>query len=276
MFNNLNVDVALFVFFVNLSLITGVIGTIVVLKRMTSIAGSVSHSLLGSVALANYLKINPLLVSLPFVFLLSLIIHYIKQTKKVEEETALSIIWIIGVSLGIIIISLSKTYSSSLSFYLFGNVLFTDFYDVLFSSIFSLIALVLLYIFNREIKNVIIDEEYAKILGINVNVFNVSMLFLTSVSIVLIIKAVGIILLIAIFTIPATISVKNSDSIEKCILMTTFISLFSFISGYYLALWFDLPISSTITLLLLLILFFSQIIKNFKTLNFKTLPKIVL
>lgn len=265
-------DLKLFLFFANLSLITGIIGTIVVLKRMSSIAGSVSHSLLGSVALANSFKINPLFVSLPFVFLLSLIIHYIKQTRKVEEETALSIIWIIGVSLGIIVISLSKTYSSSIAFYLFGNVLFTDFYDILFSSLFSLMVIILYYIFNKEIKNVIVDEEYAKIAGINVSVFNVFMLFLINVSIVLIIKAVGIMLLIAIFTIPATISVKYSDSIEKCILITTLISFFSFISGYYLALWLDLPISSTITLFLLLILFLSEIIRKIIK-NFETLPR---
>lgn len=260
MFNNFNMDSMVFLFFLNLSIITGIIGSIVVLKRMSSIAGSVSHSLLGSVALANFLKVNPLIVSIPFVFVLSFIIHYIKKTKKVEEETALSMMWVAGVSLGIILISISKTYSSSVSYYLFGNVLFTDLYDVVVSSIFSLFLVTFFFIFNREIKNIILDEEYSQILGINTSLFGILILFITSLAIVLVIKAIGIILLIAIFTIPPTIAIKFSDSIEKCISITSLVGFVSFIMGYYLSMWLNLPVSSTITATLLTLFFASELL----------------
>lgn len=246
------------------------IGTIVVLKKMASITGSISHSLLASVALANILKINPILTSIPFVLIFSIIIHLIKQNKKIEEETALSIIWVIGVSIGIILLNLSKTYSSTISFYLFGNILFTDITDVIISLLFLSICILLYILFNKEIKNLIIDEEYSKIIGINTNFFNILVLFIVSFSIVLTIKVVGIVLLIAILTIPAIIASQNSNSIEKCIILSSIINFLSLILGYYTSFLFNLPITSTITLTLVTIFLVSEILKRKRVILWKT------
>jgi len=254
----------LLVFFLNISLITGIVGTIVVLKKMSSVVGSISHSLLASVSLANILKVNPIITSVPFVIILSMIVHAIRQNQKINEETALSIMWVIGVSIGIMLISLTNVYSSTVSFYLFGNILFINNSDIILSSLFSLFLLIFFSLFNKEIKNLIVDEEYSKILGINVNLFSIALLSIISLSIVFTIKAVGIILLIAIFTIPPLTALKMSNSIEKCMTISFFISLLSLITGYYLAYSFNLPISSTITLLLITIFLLSEIIENIR------------
>lgn len=257
-------------FFLSLSLITGVVGTIIVLKKMASVAGSVSHSLLASVAIANFLKVNPIVTSIPFAFIISLIIHFIRQNKKLNEDIALSIMWVLGVSIGIIFINLSNTYSSTVSFYLFGNVLFTDFYDVIISFLFAVFILAFYLIFNREIKNIIVDEDYSKIIGVNTALFNILVLTIVGLSIVLTIKAVGIILLIAIFTIPSTIAYKKSNSIEKCMLISSIISLISFFSGYYISLLLNLPISSTITIMLVTIFLVSELIDRKRGIVWKT------
>ncbi|MCX7759040.1 MAG: metal ABC transporter permease [bacterium] len=266
-------DIQLLLFFINVSIITGIIGTIVVLKKMASIAGSISHSLLASVALSNILKVSPVITSIPFVFLTSILIHYIKQNKKINEEIALSIIWVIGVSIGIILINLSNIYSSTISFYLFGNILFTDNSDIIISTIFSLTCIIIYIVFNREIKNLILDEEYSKIIGIKTDLFNILILSLIGLAIVFTIKAMGIILLIAIFTIPATIAIKNSNSIEKCILLTSTLSFSSFLSGYFVSFIFNVPVSSTITITLVFIFLLSEIIKRKRGIIWKTKSK---
>ncbi len=251
-------------FLISLSIITGIVGTIVVLKKMSSITGSISHSLLASVSLAELIKVNPLVTSIPFVLILSTIIHYIKQNKKIQEETALSIIWVASVALGIIFINLSKTYSSSISFYLFGNILLTDKIDIIISWILAIISIIFIIAFKKQIVNIIIDEEYSKIININTNLYNILTLALMGLAIALTIKAIGIILLIAIFSIPSTIAYKNSRSIEESIILSSIISFSSFISGYYISYWLNLPISSTITIVLLIIFVFSNYLKYLK------------
>ncbi|MCX7971878.1 MAG: metal ABC transporter permease [bacterium] len=256
-------------FFVNISLITGIIGTIVVLKKMASIAGSISHSLLASIALSNMIKVNTLYTSIPFVLLASLFIHYVKRNKKINEEIALSIMWVLGVAIGIILINISNTYSSTISFYLFGNILFTDNTDIIISSLFSIFCILIYLLFSREIKNIILDEEYSEIIGINTNLFNILILSLVGIAIVLTIKTMGIILLIAMFTIPATVAIKNSNSIEKCIVLTSIITFCCLIIGYYISYALNIPISSTITMTLVTTFLLSEILKRKRVIIWK-------
>jgi len=257
-------SILLLMFFINISIITGIIGTIAVLKKMSSVIGSISHSLLASVSIANILKVSPIITSIPFVIILSTIVHIIRQNKKIDEETALSIMWVIGVSIGMILISLNNIYSSTVSFYLFGNILFINNFDLILSSTFTLILLITFKIFGNEIKNIIIDEEYSKILNINVNFFSILLLSLAGLSIVFTIKAVGIILLIAIFTIPPIIALKKSRSIEQCMIVSSIISFTSMLIGYYVSYVFNLPISSTITLFLVLIFLLTEVIEKLR------------
>ncbi|MEN3015155.1 MAG: metal ABC transporter permease [bacterium] len=263
-------ELVLVMFFTNISIIVGLVGTMIVLKKMTSIAGSISHSLLASLALANILKLNPLITSIPFVLITSTIIHYIKQNNKIDLETSLSIIWAFCVSIGIILLNLSKTTSSIVSFYLFGNILFVETIDLLTSLVYTILCLIFYLLFSKEIKNVMIDEEQSKIIGINTTVFNIAIIFMVSLAIVVTLKAVGIILLIALFTIPPTIAYQVTNSIENCILLSSFITFISLILGYYISFFLNLPISSTITITLILTLLSFNLINRKRGIIWKT------
>ncbi|MCX7871062.1 MAG: metal ABC transporter permease [bacterium] len=243
-----------------ISLVIGLIGSIVVLKNVTSVAGSISHAILGSIGLASFFNLNPWIVNIPFALAIGLAFFYIKIILNNKDDYITSIIWSLGASIGIILLYLSKNKSLAISTYLFGNILLVSPIDNLIN--FGLLILVLLFFlfFGEEIKISILDEEYAKTLNLNTNLITFLAYLLISLSVVILVKSLGIILLIALFSIPSLIALKLSKNFYTMILLSIVISLISFILGFLLSFKFDLPLSSLITLILIVFFIFSNYI----------------
>lgn len=243
-----------------ISVIIGVIGSIVVLKNTTSIAGSISHATLGSIGIANFLNLNPYILNVPFAFIIALIFFYIKVILKSKDEHITSIIWSVGAAIGILLLYLSKNKSLAITTYLFGNILLVNTQDIVLNLILLIMILLFFIFFGEELKIIILDEEYAKTLNLNTNLVNLLSYILISLSVVMLIKSLGIILLIALFSIPSLIALKFSKNFYSLILLSILISLLSFILGFIVSFMLDLPISSIITLILIILFIASNYI----------------
>ncbi len=245
------------------SIVIGLIGSIVVLKNITSVAGSISHAILGSIGLASFFNLNPWVVNIPFAIIIGLVFFYIKIILNNKDEYITSIIWSLGTSIGIILLYLSKNKSLAISTYLFGNILLVNSFDNIINLSLAILVLLFFLFFGEEIKISILDEEYAKTLNINTNLITLSSYILISLSIVILVKSLGIILLIALFSIPSLIALKFSKNLYTMILLSIIISLISFILGFLLSFKLDIPLSSLITLILIIFFIFSNYIISY-------------
>jgi zinc transport system permease protein len=229
-----------------LSIISGIIGSLVVVNRMVFLAGGIAHASYGGIGIAIYLSFPIFLGASLFAMLCALIIAFItlKQTKDID--TYIGLMWASGMAIGIILIDFTSGYNVDLMSYLFGSILAISNQD-LYYMIFLLILIILIVtIYYKDILAVSYDKEYAQIRGINVKFFWTLILVLSSLAIVISIKAVGLILVISLLTIPISIARKLSSSLKTMMLISSLLSSIFTILGLSLSYAYDLTSGASI------------------------------
>jgi len=112
------------------SIACGIIGVYVVVKRIVFISGGIAHASFGGIGLGYYLGINPILGVLPFSIASALSMGWVSKRSRLPEDTAIGILWAMGMSIGIILVSMTPGYAPDLMTYLFGNILTVPFSDI--------------------------------------------------------------------------------------------------------------------------------------------------
>ena len=196
-------------------IVCGIIGTYIVSKRSVFLSGGITHASFGGIGLAYYFGINPLIGATLFAILSALGIEFASNKGKIREDSAIGIIWSLGMAIGIIFIYMTPGYAPSMMNYLFGNILTVTDTNITFLAIFA-IALILIFIFmGRPIMYVAFDREFSKSRGVPVERISYFMATLTALAIVLCIRAVGIVLLISLLTVPTVIVNTRIKSFDK-------------------------------------------------------------
>ncbi|MCD6232705.1 metal ABC transporter permease [Candidatus Aerophobetes bacterium] len=231
------------------SFICGIMGVYVITKRIVFISGGIAHSSFGGIGLGYLLGINPVLGALFFSLFSALSIGIIKRKTKLYEDTAIGIIWAMGMSLGIIFVGLSRGFTPDLFGFLFGNILSVNLSDI--ASIISLSTGVLLIImlFFKELLIISFDEEFGEVIGVPVDYLYFLFLCLVAITVIVLMKVVGIILVIALLTIPAATSSLLTKNIKKMMLASILINILSVVLGLPLSYLLDAPCGATIVLL---------------------------
>ncbi|MCD1295412.1 hypothetical protein CUJ83_10420 [Methanocella sp. CWC-04] len=232
------------------SIACGIIGVYVVSKRIVFISGGISHASFGGIGLGYFLGINPVWGLLPFSIVSAFIMYFVSRKAKTSEDTAIGILWSLGMALGIILIYLTPGYAPDLMTYLFGNILMVPLNDILLMFALDLIILLAVFLFYKEFIALCFDEEYATISGVNSERLYLLLLCLIAITVVITIKIVGIILVIALLTIPAAISRKFTADMKKMMILSTVIGAIFSLCGLWLSYIFDLPSGATIILTL--------------------------
>ncbi|MGC8764775.1 MAG: metal ABC transporter permease [Brevinematia bacterium] len=236
------------------SVLFGVIGSIVSVKKITGLAGAISHSVLGGIGLALFLSGNKIIPYFPpslgaviFAILTAITIAIISLKAKQREDTLINALWAIGMSLGIIFIAKTPEYVDPMS-YLFGNILLVSKENLILLASLDIVVLLLVFMFYRQIEASIFDEEFARARGINTDLIFVVLLILTAVSVVLLQTFVGIVMVIAMLTLPAGTSVYFSKNLATMMILSSILSaLFSF-AGLFLSWQFNLPAGAMIVM----------------------------
>jgi zinc transport system permease protein len=239
-----------FIAAVLVSIACGIVGTYVVIKRIVSLSGAISHAAFGGVGLGYFLGVNPVLAAIPFSIVSAMGIGTIRDRVKVSEDTAIGILWSLGMAIGIIFINLTPGNAPDLFSYLFGSILTIDNSDLYIMFILDLIIIVTVFLFQREFLAISFDEEFSKVLGVPTEFIYMLLLSLVALSVVVLIKVVGVILIIALLSIPAAISKQFTYDIKKLMLFSVITGIILTIVGLLLSYIFNLASGATIILVL--------------------------
>ena len=228
----------------------GIVGTFVVVKRIALLSGGISHATFGGIGLGYFLGINPIITAIPFSLASAFAIGALSKKGKLSEDTAIGIFWAAGMALGIIFINLTPGYAPDLFSYLFGNILTIPITDLFIMLALDLVVIILVIVFFKELLALSLDEEFSAVIGIPTNVFYIMLLMMVSLSVVLLIRIVGIILVIALLTVPAAICRQFTYNIKNIIISSIITGTILTIGGLFLSYMLDMASGATIILLL--------------------------
>jgi zinc transport system permease protein len=211
------------------SLACGVLGTFVVAKRISSIAGGLSHAAFGGVGLGYLVGFSPMLGAAGFGVLCAVAIGLGARRAGAGLDTWISMVW------ALLFVALSPGYAPDLMSYLFGNLLFVSSdYVILVGALDLLIGVVVLWLF-QDFRAVAFDEEFSEVMGVPVERLFVVLLVLIALGIVTLIRVVGVILVIALLTLPAAIARHWTDDLRHMMLLATAISVGCTATGLFLS-----------------------------------------
>ena len=227
----------------------GVIGTYVVVKRIAFLAGGIAHSVLGGMGAALYYGFDPLLGALLAAVAAALIIGVVRLAWSAQEDTLVGAIWAIGMAIGILYIAKTPGYSADLMSYLFGNILLVPRRDLWLMAGLDLGLVLTVVLFYRQFLAVSFDEEFARLRGVPVTFFYLLLLCLVAVTVVLLIQVVGLILVIALLTLPAAVAGHWVHSLGAMMGIATLLGAALTSAGLALSYGPDLPAGPTMILL---------------------------
>ncbi|HAF07515.1 MAG: metal ABC transporter permease [bacterium] len=230
------------------SILASIIGSFVVLRKMTYISGGISHAAFGGLGLGVFLSLNPILTAIPFTLIFTSFLFFLGKKFKIENDSIVSIIWSLGMSIGIILLNFKKGYTGYLLGYLFGNVLSINTFDISLLFAILVLTLTIFLIFIKEFLFLSLDYEYAKIVGIKTNLFDTIFYLLITLGIVVMIKISGVIVNIIFLTIAPLITKEIFTNIYKMILFNFILNLFFSLTGLFISYQFDLPSGPSIVL----------------------------
>jgi zinc transport system permease protein len=223
-------------------------GTYVVVKRIAFIAGGIAHSVLGGMGAALYFGFDPLAGALAAAVLAALLIGWVRLQWRTQEDTLIGALWAIGMSVGILFIAKTPGYQTDLMSYLFGNILLVPEESLWFMAGLDALLLLVVGAYHRQFLAVAFDEELARMRGIPVTFFYLLLLVLVAVTVVLLIQVVGLILVLALLTLPAAIAGHYVHSMGMMMLLATLLGSAFSLFGLALSYGPDLPAGPTIIL----------------------------
>jgi zinc transport system permease protein len=230
------------------SLACGIIGTLVVLKRMVFITGGVAHAAYGGVGLAFYLSVNPVLGAVAFSLLASILMGFIQRQTRERTDTLIGVMWAIGMAIGIIFADLTPGYKADLMSYLFGSILAVTRTDLWVMLVVDLIIIGLVSLFFKELQAISFDETFARIRNIPVDVLFLILITLIGLSVVMLMRVVGLIMIIALLTVPAAIGNLFLKKMSHIMWLATGLSVLFTIGGLLLSYFLNLTSGATIIL----------------------------
>lgn len=230
------------------SLISGIVGSLIVVNRMVFLAGGIAHTSYGGIGFAIYFGLPIFLGASLFAVLASVLMAFLTLKYRDRIDTFIGLIWACGMAIGVILIDLTPGYNVDLMSYLFGSILAVA-QDDLYIMV-GVLALILAVVTSgyRKILAVSYDSEYATIRGINVPFYYTLMLVVASLGIVIAMKVVGLILVIAMLTIPVFIAERISQSLAGMMIVSGIISTLFTLIGLGVSYYFNLSTGATIIL----------------------------
>ncbi len=237
------------------SIACGVIGTWVVSRRISYLAGGVSHSLLGGIGVAHYLAvaaglafIRPMYGAIVFAVAAAVLIGFVSLRMHQREDTLISALWAVGMAIGVIFMYQTPGYAQDLMTYLFGNILLVSSSDLQLIAILDAFILLAGVLYFNKFLAVCFDQPFARSRGVHVEFYYIFLLVLVGLTVVLLVEVVGIIMVIALITLPAAIAGMFAMRLGQMMLWASILAmLFTFV-GLFVSYTPNLPAGATIIL----------------------------
>ena len=234
------------------SVACGLVGTYVVTRRITYLAGGIAHSVLGGMGAARYLAtvhgwpIHPLHGAVFGAITAALIIGWVSLRAREREDTVIGAIWAVGMATGILFIAATPGYNQDLMSYLFGNILMVSTSELYLIGALDLAVVGLAIVFYNQFQAVCFDEEFARVRGVNVEFYYLLLLCLTALTVVILITVVGLVMVIALLTLPVAVAGHFSRTLRQTMLWSIVLSMLFTTLGLGLSYTPDLPAGAMI------------------------------
>lgn len=231
----------------------GIVGTFVVTRRITFIAAAIAHCVLGGVGTALYLRarfgltwLEPIYGALPAALMAALIIGIVSLRAREREDTVIGAVWAVGMALGLLLLAKTPGYNKDTMSYLFGDILLIARRDVWLVAGLDLVVVAVAVFFYNKLLAVCFDEEFARTRGLAVERYYLLLLCLIAVTIVLLVYLVGIVLVIALLTLPAAVAGQFSRRMAWIMGIAVLLCMVFSTAGIALSYPYDLPSGPTI------------------------------
>jgi len=228
------------------SFAAGIIGSLIVVNRMVFLAGGIAHTSYGGIGLAVYFGLPIFLGASFFAVGAALLIAGLTLKKRHRMDTFIGLIWAVGMAIGVIFVDLTPGYNVDLMSYLFGSILAVSSEDLYFMGALLALILLIVTLWYRDILAVSYDSEYAGLRDVNVRFFYTLILILSALTVVIAIKVVGLILVIAMLTIPVYIAEKLSSSLFSMMFLSGAIATLFTLLGLWFSYTYNLTSGASI------------------------------
>lgn len=237
------------------SIVSGIIGSYVVVKRIVFISGGISHSVLGGIGFCLWLErthgvtfATPLLGALAAAIISALLIGWIHLYYREREDSVIAALWSIGMSAGVLFISQTPGFNVELTNFLIGNILWVTPSDLYFLVALDIFVICLVLCLHKRFLMICFDETQARLQGVPVNLLYMLLLVLIAVTVVILVEVVGIILVMTMLTIPPAIANIFTSRLSTMMILAVIFSSFFCFSGTTLSFYLDWPAGATIAL----------------------------
>lgn len=231
------------------SIVCGMIGPFIVTRRMVFISGGLSHAAFGGLGIAYWLGIRPLFGALAFVLAAAILIGRLEEKRLSRNDLFIGILWAVGVAIGIVFINITPGYAPDLMTFLFGDILTVPRTDMVIMLVLVLTVCGAVALFYNGFVAVALDEEYARARRLPVGALKMGLMILTALAIVMLIQVVGILLVIALLTIPVAVASELSRNFRRIMLLSIVGGILICLSGLSVSYLVELPSGASIILL---------------------------
>jgi zinc transport system permease protein len=234
------------------SVACGVVGSYVSARRITYMAGGIAHSVLGGMGAARYLQVvmgwdwlHPLHGAVLAALVAAVIIGLVSLRWRESEDVVISAIWAIGMATGVLFIWRTPGYSENLMSYLFGNILMVTPGNLWLVAALDAVVVVAGLAFYRQLVALCFDEEFARLRGVNVELYFLMLLCLTALTVVLLVTVVGLVMVIALLSLPVAVAGRFSRSLWQVMILAALLSAVFTTAGLAISYGADLPAGAT-------------------------------
>jgi len=232
-----------------LSIAIGIIGTLMLINRSHYIAASIAHGSYGGIGIAIYFGFSILLPTTLFAVLLALILAFITYNHKERSDTLIGVIWAVGMSVGIILTDLTPGYHSDLMSFLFGDILMVPDTDLIFMAIVDVLLIIMIGFLYHRFLAIFYDREFAELIGLRVKTIHTLLLIMMALTVVMSIRSVGLILIIALFSIPPFIAEKFTQKLYQTMILASILAFIFCLLGLFISYQFDISATPSIIMI---------------------------
>ena len=242
------------------SIAVGIIGSLVVVNKITFLAGGIAHSSYGGIGLAIFLGLPVLFGATVFAVLTAVIIAAITLQNRNRIDAIIGIMWAFGMAVGIIFVDMTPGYNVDLMSYLFGSIIAVSSEDITYLVILDFFIISLVLFFYKQILAVSYDSEFASLRGINIKFFYTLILILAALSVVAAIKVVGLILVIALLTIPTYLAEMFAKRLSAMMILSSILAVFFTLIGLMISYFYDISSGASIIIVGVFTLLFVKLL----------------
>ena len=230
------------------SIACGVIGTFVVVNRIVFISGGIAHAAYGGIGLGYYLKLNPVWGAIVFSVASALGMGWVQRRTRQRADTIIGVMWAIGMAIGIIFVDLTRGYVVDLMSYLFGSILAVPPGDLIVMAVLDAVIVLLVTLFYKELLAISFDETFATVENVPVDAIYMVLLCMIALTVVMMMRVVGLIMVIAMLTIPAAIAGQFVRGLKQMMALSALLGVLFTTAGLWLSYALNLTSGATIIL----------------------------